>query len=238
MSDGQLDVDRIVREVLARLPLATSGNGTAAMRPAAPGSSDTPSSTSELVLAQRVVTLDVLAGRLQGVRRLGVLPRAVITPAARDYLRQQGVTIGYVQRHEAAESTSPLVIGTAESDVEPSLLLDSRWESPIQYEQIARAGLVVVVDELTERVARDGRLGVLLTDAGAAAVCLANRRGGVRAILATGTTAVARARASIAANLLVIEPAGRNRYEIRQMLKTFTASGNYACSEAVRQRLA
>lgn len=67
--------ERIVREVLRRL--AEMGIG---VTPA-------PSEAAELVLADRVVALATLAGRLTGVQRVVVGTRAVVTPAARDELR-------------------------------------------------------------------------------------------------------------------------------------------------------
>lgn len=67
--------ERIVREVLRRL--AEMGIGVTAA----------PSEAAELVLADRVVALATLAGRLTGVQRVVVGMRAVVTPAARDELR-------------------------------------------------------------------------------------------------------------------------------------------------------
>ena len=44
-----------------------------------------------LRLPQRVVTLRLLEGRLQGIARVEVIPRAIVTPLVQDELRQRGV---------------------------------------------------------------------------------------------------------------------------------------------------
>jgi hypothetical protein len=81
MSLSEADIDRVVREVLRRL---------AAMTPS-PLQATTVATT--LSLSTRVVTTAELKGRLQGVQRLEVPTRAVVTPAARDYLRERGVQL-------------------------------------------------------------------------------------------------------------------------------------------------
>jgi hypothetical protein len=44
-------------------------------------------------LSERVITLSQLEGQLDGVVRLHVAERAVITPAARDLLKERGVEL-------------------------------------------------------------------------------------------------------------------------------------------------
>ena len=78
--------------------------------------------------------------------------------------------------------------------------------------------------ELAEQVVLGGSKGLLFTDKPAAAVCLANRTRGVRAVAAHGVDDVETDAASVAANLLVIRPAGRSTWEQLQMTKTFLAS--------------
>lgn len=79
-ADSEL-FERIVREVLRRL--VAMGIGVQPLHGEA----------SELVLAERVVTLATLAGRLAGVGRVVVGARAVVTPSARDQLRDSGIEL-------------------------------------------------------------------------------------------------------------------------------------------------
>lgn len=85
MSISQADIERIVQEVLRRLaemnlvpPVAVAAR--------------------TLSLPQRVVTMADLKGKLEGVQRVEVPQRAVVTPAARDYLRDMGVQLQRVRQ--------------------------------------------------------------------------------------------------------------------------------------------
>jgi hypothetical protein len=81
MSLSEADIERVVQEVLRRLTAMTPS-------PLGPAVAQT-----TLSLAARLVTVAELDGKLQGIQRLEVLPRAVVTPAARDYLRDRGVQL-------------------------------------------------------------------------------------------------------------------------------------------------
>lgn len=81
MSLSEADIERVVQEVLRRL---------AAMTPLSPVAAST-----TLSLSTRVVTMAALNRKLDGVQRVEVPYRAVVTPAARDYLRERGVQLAY-----------------------------------------------------------------------------------------------------------------------------------------------
>ncbi len=104
-------LERIVREVLAALGAEAGGSdGTAQDRapaqapaspkaasavPAAPQARIVSSREGELAIPERVVTATLLEDRLQGIRRLLVRPGAILTPAARDLLRQRQIVVTY-----------------------------------------------------------------------------------------------------------------------------------------------
>ena len=67
--------------------------------------------------------------------------------------------------------------------------------------------LLEIVQKITHTIAAERRCGVLLTSQAAAAVCLANRRRGVRATMGYSLASAAAATAAIGANLLVLDPA-------------------------------
>ncbi|MFN9913214.1 MAG: hypothetical protein ACK53L_11550, partial [Pirellulaceae bacterium] len=78
------EIEQIVRRVLGQL-LAEAGGSSV---------SDTPTGRpGELVVSDRLVSLASLPKDLSGVQRLSVDPRAVVTPAARDRLRQANITL-------------------------------------------------------------------------------------------------------------------------------------------------
>lgn len=78
MSFSEQEIERIVQEVLRRLAALTA-------RPALTG--DT------LTIGSRLVTVADLKGKLDGIKRLEVPRRAVITPAAKDFLKDSGVQL-------------------------------------------------------------------------------------------------------------------------------------------------
>lgn len=81
MTLNQEQLEWIVSEVVRRL-LAATANG-AAPSPAA----------GTLTLEERLVTLETLRGRLGGVSQLEVKPKAVVTPAVVDFLKECGVKL-------------------------------------------------------------------------------------------------------------------------------------------------
>lgn len=225
MSDAA-KIERIVQAVLDRLAPAP-------VAPAPP-----PVSGAALTLASLVVTRKDVEGRLDGVQSLALAPRAVVTPSARDYLRERGVTLV-----RAAGAATPaagrvsLSLGVAETACNPAALLEALASQGVEIEQLARTGLANVVFELADQAALGGRSALLLTDDSPAALVLANRRRGVRAVAAGDPLAVGRAIASIGCNFLVVEPAGRGLFQLRQIVLAFVRGGPRACPAAYRQRL-
>jgi len=89
MSTAGVDVEYIVREVMRRLREMSHQS-----EPPRGGSgSSPPTDTGKLVVADRVVTLATLEGRLEGVRSVVVQTKAVITPAVKDELRTKKIDI-------------------------------------------------------------------------------------------------------------------------------------------------
>jgi hypothetical protein len=102
------DIDRIVAEVVRRLRAMTAGSSNdqgreSLVKSDSTNSNDvtrqrlpTPSvwrstSVGDLQLTERVVTLGTLKGRLDGISKVIVTNRAVITPAVKDELKQRGI---------------------------------------------------------------------------------------------------------------------------------------------------
>jgi hypothetical protein len=80
MTYSEDQVEWIVVEVLRRLGVAQ------AKQYSAPRG-------SELHVNERVVSMRLIEGRLNGVTRLIVPPRAVVTPAVKDHLKQRKIEL-------------------------------------------------------------------------------------------------------------------------------------------------
>jgi ribose 5-phosphate isomerase RpiB len=87
----------------------------------------------------------------------------------------------------------------------------------ITVQQLARTGFASVVREMCDAVALGGQRALLFTGATPAALCLANRRRGVRAASASDASAAEAARRSIAANALVIDPTKTTAFQMQRI---------------------
>jgi hypothetical protein len=199
------DVERVVREVLSGI------NARGARRAGAPAG-------GELRLTKKLVTLADVEGRLEGVRQVVIAGGAVLTPAARDELKKFAVAIASAvpAKPAATEAVCACIVETRCD----ARALAAAIENEVSAEWLAAAELPAAVDGVCGRVAGGG-LGVLLTSGLAAALCLANRKRGVRAALGSSVAATDAAIASISANLLVVDPAGLSVFALRQLLRTW-----------------
>lgn len=219
----RVNVDEIVRQVLAQL----ASRGT---RGSATLSTENQTNKHELRIDARVVSLAELEGRLAGVRQISVCKQAIITPAARDLLREKKIQVGYrIEGKKVCAGHHTLTLGVAETNVDPAPLVRLVGQAGQPIEQLARSGLVSVTDELCDLAAKGGHLGLLLTGQSAAAVCLANRQRGVRAAVGVSASSVSEAVRQIGVNLLVVDPNGRTTYELRNMVRAFAQSGERRC---------
>lgn len=217
--------------------------------------SDVEGSAVELVVDRAVVSLSAIAevsGNLDGVQRLTVRQKAIVTPAVRDLLRQQKIELAYRANNNAkptnrsdvspaATAALQLFIGVAEtSNTQMDLLLKLLARASFAVRRLAPAGLVATIDEFGKQLVAPTTVGVLLTSEPAAAVCLSNRLTGVRAMAAgdAGTLAALAASArAIGANLLVVDPAGRGPFAMKQLIDRFCQGAPRTCPPQWRGRL-
>lgn len=238
------EIELIVREVMARLagengkkprPLPGRERGEGGKLE---GETSGQGQGYSLAIAERVVTLELLTKRSDGLAAISVSAGAILTPAAKDYLRERGIAVhvGTSAASTSAGQPARLALGVAETHYEPAGLIARLSLGRVQVEQIARVGLVGVVDELTERVRLGGERGVLLTGEAEAAVCLANRISGVRAAEVRCAKGVRRAKQAIGLNLLVLDPAGISGHQIERAVAEF-CHGRTECPARFRERL-
>ena len=216
-SSRRAEVERIVRAVLGEL-------NAGAARSAKCTEATQEESERTLVLTSKVVSLAEVEGKLKDVTRLVVPRGAVFTPAARDELRKFAVAVASATGG-AKTQQARVVLATAQTTFEPAHLATALAGEGIAVERIADKELTSAVDTLTRRVVVDKKWGLLLTDVPAAALCLANRQRGVRAVLAYSAAAAREAVTTIAANVLVIDPRGRSVFELRQLARELTRAG-------------
>jgi len=236
MADALPDIDRIVREVLAELARAPEGAATAE-KSDAPARSGPPTD-GELVISCRVVTLSEVADRLDATRRLVVPPKAVITPAVRDELQRRNITIEFADADAKRPAGSlRVVLIAAGQGIDPTPLVAALRREGLNLEEETSDCLIAATDRLAAEVSKPDTLGVLLTRHTAAALCLANRHRGVRAVSGSDARAVSTAAASVGANLLVLDPAAGSLPQLKQIVGEFTRGGVRPCPEVFQGKL-
>ncbi len=243
MSKPSIDIDLVVREVLAELGAAPEENvGQVAnlshSPPPGPQSRGVDSHDGELVLTSRVVSIDELSGRLDSVRRVVVSRRAVVTPAVRDELLRRGIALEYVDPSDSRKEAVRLAMITLGTDFDPAPLAAALDREGFSVERSDSDCLIAAVDELAKETSRSDTLGVLLTPHTAAGLCLANRLPGVRAIGGFCAPEVARAAAAVGANLLVADPRAGSFFQLKQIVAEFARGGTRSCPAVFSERLA
>jgi hypothetical protein len=233
MAESTVEIERLVREVLAQLSLAPAPAPPLAASPPAAQVPD-----GQLVLDSRVVTLGELDNRLANVRQLVIPPGAIVTPAARDELYRRNVTLSFSPAAVGGRTGGlRLVLVAAGGRFDPASLAEAIGQDGIQVERHKLSCLIKATDQLAAEVVRPDTLGSLLTPHVAAALCLANRHPGVRAVHASDIPTTAAAIAAVGANLLVVDPAGTTFFQMKQMLAEFCRGGVRECPEVFKKRL-
>jgi ribose 5-phosphate isomerase RpiB len=257
MAQPTINLDELVRDVLAQLglkpeapragapPQAAVNDAPAAPKPEAkptrassPAAASTP---SQLVVTRRVVTLSELGERLTGIRQVVVPAKAIVTPAARDELQRRKIAL--VRASQASASVSPpagamrLAAVVAGSAADPAAVSAALASEGIGVETEKMDCLIAATDRLAGQLSQGMTLGLLLTSYPAAALCLANRLAGVRAVLGSDAQTVAAATASVGANLLVVDPTLLGIFQLRQIVARFYREPKHQCPNVFLERL-
>jgi hypothetical protein len=219
---NEAQIDELVRKVLGRLGQAAAGGVSSTANAKQPTAE-----CGELVLAERVVTLDTLDGKLDGIRRVVASSTAIVTPAVRDALRDRKIEC--VRRTVQATTTkkqqnASLVVAAIElahAQQAAEMLGDNAAA-------IAASTLVETVHDVCSHVADGKARGLLLTDQPAVAVCLANRQRTIRAAHITCHQSAGEVVASIGANLLIVDSRGLSSFQLKRLVQA-------ACKGSAKQ---
>ena len=242
MSQHTLDIERVVRQVLAELRPMPNGDAAASKQAntCTMRSNNEPDGSRELVLTGRVVTLTETEGRLDGVCRLVVPARAVVTPAVRDELGQRDILLTFASasgEKAAAGNDIKLVVVTVGTSFDPESLSDLLESEGVEVTARQCDCLIEATDEFSRGLGESNTLGMLVTKHTAAGLCLANRHPGVRAVLGLDAATAASDVASVGANLLVVDPDTIGPFQLKRMAIQFCRGGPAVCPEVFGNRL-
>ena len=250
MNELTVNIERVVREVLAEMGLSNAESGKPkadgdgrernaagpAPCPSPPAAAAVP---GDLSINARVVTMTEVAGRLDGVRRLLVSRGAIVTPAVRDELLRRGIMLACGDPSNGRPAASlRVVLVTVGTDFDPAALAAGLAREGATVEPVTLDCLIKASEQLAAETAHSDTLGVLITPHTAAGLCLANRLRGLRAVTGSDAPAVAVAAAAVARNLLVVDPRAGTFFQLKQMVAEFCRGGARPCPAVFRTRLA
>jgi hypothetical protein len=188
-------------------------------RPDAPREGRDPNSGDVFQSDDRLLTLATLEGKLDGLRRLVVHRKAIVTPSLKEELSRRGI-----------ELDRGGVKGTKRAEVAVSVVRFDAERAPSLHglglvEDVAAKSPAALAKLVAGQLAHADRLVVVLTKQTMAALCVLNRSGTVRAALATNVDSVRIAVRAVAANVLVVDPGHLGRVQLTALLRAFENEG-------------
>lgn len=209
MNLTERDIDWIVAEVVRRLAKLSERHQAAESTP----------------ISDKVITLETLKKYHQQTE-LVILPRAIVTPAAKDELKKRNIRLIRQGESGATNTTNKttsgkLLAANLGADYQAKTLAQLVSAYGANLEQHSPTALLQSVASHAARVSREGAKAVWFTSQAAHAVCLANREAKVWAVQGSDEASVKAAMSSIPANVLVIDPQGKSQYILRKMMDAF-----------------
>lgn len=168
----------------------------------------------------------VTAIMLEDLRREGaeirLMKGSLITPAARDWLKDQPVHVTWIDPDQAGRSGKLAVVMDAtlpEMKAIRAMLERSLGPVDVLEPTGGRGGLAAAVRRLCGMIfRREVARGVVFATEGAVPVCVANKHNGIRAALGMTVPMVEDAGRELGINMLVIEYPRLTTYLVRQMI--------------------
>lgn len=210
-------VAEVVRRLRNEMSLASAAAPVAA-RPSAPATAS--SAVAHVTLPGRVISLVLLERLARGTRRVAIEAGAVITPSAREFARDKGITIDRVVAGSHSAGV-PFIVARAECVRDASAHAAALTRIVPGSMQLPATGLADVVAAIALHASRDAARGILLTSRPVVAMILANRSASLRAVTARDPSTLVAAAADVAANLIIIDPATFPMAALQRMAADF-----------------
>lgn len=218
-------IDEIVSRVLKELRTAeAAAPSVPAAAPAPVQSPIQKPANSEVAISAAIVTGELLEKSIGGAKKVRVAPKAILTPSARDIVRQRGLEI---VRESAASAKAPtaawrVLISSAAPQVASAL--DDLRSSGVGFDRQVSGTTEEAVTAAISALSRGEAKGiVVLTGSPELAACLANRSERVKAVALRDVALLGDIRRQFDPNLVAIDPGDRNTFELRQILKGVVA---------------
>jgi hypothetical protein len=175
-------------------------------------------------ISEQVVTQSLLAETVNGAKQVRIASAAILTPSARDFIRNHGIEI----IRESSRSTStgirwqviatvstPEIAAAVEGLKARGINTDFRLVG-LPAEAASQAISAVCRGEAAKAVVFTGQPELV--------ACLANRNDRIRAAAMADVAAGERVQRTLNPNLITIDPSSKGVHELKALLKTFTLS--------------
>jgi hypothetical protein len=211
-------IEQIVGDVLKRLSAPAGG-----ARADATFSRDPQGSVASesLVLSERIITANLLAERVNGAAVVTVGTKSLVTPAARDFLRDRGLTLRRSESKSASHkeptsSLAPLLIVVRNTPAVDRLWQDlqSTWKRELLGCPDDAAKLAI--SSLTRG---EASTVVILAEQTHRAACLANRNDEVKAVAILCAGDVRIARNQLRVNTWSLNPTNLSWFELKNVIR-------------------
>ncbi len=223
MNWNNVDIESIVGNVLAELQ--QRGHAVSKQTPAV--SKPEQNGDHLQLLTDRVITADLLAEKVKPAASLSIPAGAIITPAARDYLREKKIQIhqrssGKAKATPAATKWRGLIVSAG--DTLKSSLANLQKNSTFGWSQESSDSTEAATETARHELARGGAHGfVICTDRVATACCLVNRSEQVRGVAISSVKDIP-AIAELKANVICLPCNGLSFIDYRTIFRALQTS--------------
>ena len=234
MNLSETEITRIVEEVVRQL----TGSSTVAQNDSVAVTQNDSVAAGQLRIDSRIVSLETLSGRLDGVNQLIVEKRAVVTPSTRDLLRQQNVSLIRADKMENNTDRPTRRIAVVrhsdKGNIRPEML-QKLSDGQIETVDHSTPCIFKAVDWVIEQISQPETLAVMTTKFTDIALCTANRRAELRAVAIDNPDRVMAAVASVGANLLILPCGSIAQPEFRSAIQQYVEAGPQPCPAPLRE---
>lgn len=173
-------------------------------------------------MSRPVITALMLDDLRREGKEIRLAKDALITPAARDWLRSYKMPVTWEDGGQAGPRSLAAVMDASLPELRAVRNMLDRDGGLVEViEPVGGcSGIAAATRRLCGRVfRREVAKGVVFAQDGCVPVCVANKHNGIRAALGTSVPAVEEACRQLGVNVLVIEYAGQSTFQVRQMIE-------------------
>ncbi|MDO5581054.1 MAG: hypothetical protein Q4G69_07945 [Planctomycetia bacterium] len=227
------DLDELVRLVMSDLKTVGALNPAPAV-PVVPASEEKVEPV--LRLSDKLINVALIESKDDRKTRRWIVPRrAILTPLAKEELRKRKIELVY---EEGSSSLNPdvqkangsflIALHGIKNNPTLSALLD-RVRKKVPFAQIEKSCIIETTEEIARQLLDQSiSAAVILSPYPAPASLLANRREGVRALIASDPNQFKADAPLIGANTLILNPESVGLFRMQQILNEFVEKAPYS----------